>query len=113
MKHIIAVVLIIFIFSSCKTTQENTSKDLVVKDTSSQNTNKALEITGLIAKQGVTTYQYGSHTIKTEKDLYTLKSSNINLDDYIGKTITIVGEKIDGYPISGGPIYVKVLKIKE
>ena len=112
MKYIV-IILSIFIFNSCKTKQESTSKDLVVKENKSENTQKELELTGLIAKQGVTTYQYGSHTLKTKNQLYTLKSKTINLDNYIGKTITIVGEKIDGYPISGGPVYVKVLKIKE
>lgn len=67
-----------------------------------------IEITGEIEKQKITTYQYGSHTISE----YALRSSSINLDDYINQKITVVGHKIGGYPVDGGPHYIEVEKIK-
>ena len=67
-----------------------------------------VEITGTILKQGITTYQYGSHTISG----YALRSSSITLDDYINQNVTVVGHKIDGYPVDGGPDYIEVEKIK-
>jgi hypothetical protein len=66
------------------------------------------EVTGVIQKQGFTTHQYGTHTI----DVYTLRSSAVNLDDYVNQRVTVVGEKIDGYPIDGGPEYIEVEEIK-
>jgi len=70
-----------------------------------------LEITGIIQLQGITTYQYGSHIIQSEK-LYALKSSTVNLDNYINQTVTIVGEKVDSYPVDGGPDYLNVTEVK-
>lgn len=67
-----------------------------------------VEITGTILKQGITTYQYGSHTISG----YALRSSSITLDDYINQNVTVVGHKIDGYPVDGGPDYIEVEEIK-
>ena len=67
-----------------------------------------IEITGEIQKQIITTYQYGSHTISG----YALRSSSVILDDYINQNVTVVGHKIDGYPVDGGPLYIEVEKIK-
>ena len=68
-----------------------------------------LEISGTIQKQGVTTYQYGTHTISG----YALRSSAVNLDDYINQYVTVVGYKIDGYPVDGGPDFIEVLRVKK
>ena len=67
-----------------------------------------MKTTGLIQKQGITTYMYGTHTITD----YALKSNSINLDNYIDENVSIIGEKIDGYPVDGGPDYIEVKKIK-
>jgi hypothetical protein len=67
-----------------------------------------IEIAGTIQEQGITTYQYGTHTVPG----YALRSSAVNLDDYINQNVTIVGYKIDGYPLSGGPDYIEVEEIK-
>lgn len=72
-----------------------------------------MEVTGTIEEQGITSYQYGTHTITTANDeFYALKSEAVNLDDYIDEEVTIVAEKIEGYPLSGGPVYLKVLEVK-
>lgn len=70
------------------------------------------ELTGVVAEQGITTYQYGSHTLSTTDSYYALRSETVVLDAYIGETITIVFEKIDGYPVDGGPEFLDVVKVK-
>ena len=67
-----------------------------------------VEITGTIQEQGITTYQYGTHTISG----YALRSTSVTLDDYINQNVTVVGHKINGYPVDGGPDYIEVKEIK-
>lgn len=71
-----------------------------------------IEATGVIKKQGVTSYQYGTHTITNSSNFYALKSDNYNLDTYINQTVTIIGETISGYPLNGGPYYLNVVEVK-
>ncbi|MDX1754075.1 MAG: hypothetical protein R3259_12855 [Salinimicrobium sediminis] len=72
-----------------------------------------MEITGTIEQQGMTSYQYGTHTITTADDeYYALKSEAIELDNYLNEEVTIVAEKIEGYPLSRGPDYLLVLEVK-
>ncbi len=66
-----------------------------------------VEINGTIQKQGITTYQYGTHTISG----YALRSSSVTLDNYVDQNVTVVGYKIDGYPVDGGPDYIEVESI--
>ena len=67
-----------------------------------------VEIIGTIQEQGITTYQYGTHTISG----YALRSNSVTLDDYINQYVTVVGHKINGYPVDGGPDYIEVDEIK-
>lgn len=67
-----------------------------------------IEITGTLKEQGITTYQYGTHTIAG----YALRSSTVTLDDYINQNVTVVGYKIEGYPVDGGPDFIEVEEIK-
>ncbi|NEV93983.1 hypothetical protein G3567_07465 [Psychroflexus sp. YR1-1] len=76
------------------------------------NTSPMLEYTGLLQAQGITSYQYGTHTLQTEDALYALKSERVDLDEYIGKTITLTAEPIEGYPVDGGPTYLNVIGVK-
>lgn len=71
-----------------------------------------LEFTGTIKEQGITSYQYGTHTLTTDKGFYAIKSEAVDLDDYVNKKVTIIAEKIEGYPLEGGPEYLLVLEIK-
>ncbi|MGI0108000.1 hypothetical protein [Salinimicrobium sp. WS361] len=74
---------------------------------------KTMELTGTIREQGITSYQYGTHTITTSDDkFYALKSDAVDLDDYVEEKVTLVAEKIEGYPLSGGPEYLLVLEVK-
>ena len=93
-------------------TCNNTSKTPNT-NTTEVNTSERMEITGTIEQQGMTSYQYGTHTITTADDeYYALKSEAIELDDYLNEEVTIVAEKIEGYPLSGGPDYLLVLEVK-
>lgn len=67
-----------------------------------------IEVTGTIQKQGITTYQYGTHVIAE----YAVRSGTIDLDNYLDQVITIIGTKIDGYPVDGGPEYLEVTEVK-
>ena len=67
-----------------------------------------IEATGKIQQQGITTYQYGTHCLAG----YALRSSVINLNNYIGQTVTVVGHLVEGYPIEGGPDFLEVEEIK-
>ena len=67
-----------------------------------------VEIIGTVQEQGITTYQYGTHTISG----YALRSNSVTLDDYINQYVTVVGHKINGYPVDGGPDYIEVDEIK-
>jgi hypothetical protein len=74
-----------------------------------------LFLTGIIQKQGITTYQYGTHVLqdKDGKTRYALKSETVRLDDYIGKAVEVQGQLLDDYPVEGGPPYLLVTSIKE
>lgn len=67
-----------------------------------------IEITGIVHKQGITSYQYGTHTLGD----YALKSSTVSLNDFVNKNVTITGYKVAGYPIEGGPDYIEVESVK-
>lgn len=72
-----------------------------------------LELTGTIEKTGITSYQYGSHTLNNDDTFYALKSEKLDLDQYIGKEVKVSGSKIEGYPVDGGPDYILVEKVRE
>jgi hypothetical protein len=71
-----------------------------------------IEITGAIQKQGITTYQYGTHIITSDDKLFALKSSTIDLNKYLKQNVTIIGDRIAGYPIENGPDYIEVTSVK-
>lgn len=78
-----------------------------------QNLNEQMQLTGTIVSQGITSYQYGTHTLNTEEEFYALKSEKLDLDEFIGKEVSISGSKIEGYPVDGGPLYILVTNVKE
>ena len=79
-----------------------------------QNSKSAsMEITGIIEPIGMTTWQYGTHTISNDTIFYALRSKKVDLKNYEGKTVTIKGEKVEGYPVENGPVFIEVIEIKE
>lgn len=57
-------------------------------------------------------WQYGTHTVYINNKLYALKSDNLNLYEYNNKYVTLWGDKVENYPLGGGPQYINVKKIK-
>lgn len=74
---------------------------------------ESFEVTGTIQEQGITSYQYGTHTLTNEETFYALKSETVNLDKYIGQEVRVIAVEIEGYPLEGGPPYLLVLKLNE
>lgn len=68
-----------------------------------------VEVTGTLLKpiSSITTYQYGEFYI----DTIALRSSTVDLDAFVGEFVTVRGHWIEGYPLSGGPMYVEVEEI--
>ena len=71
-----------------------------------------IELTGIIREQGVTTYQYGTHILTSNDMTYALRSKAVDLSIYLDQKVTLIGKKVDGYPIEGGPEFIEVLKIR-
>jgi hypothetical protein len=97
MKYLVSIILIasLAFFTACN------------KDSLDPN-----EIEGLIAVQGITTYQYGTHTLTTDAQFFALTSETVDLDQFINQNVIIRFEKISGYPVDGGPDYLEVLEVK-
>lgn len=69
---------------------------------------------GTVQKQGITTYMYGTHVLKDEsgKTLYALTSDRVDLDRYVGRKVTVRGDLVGGYPVDGGPPYLRVAAVE-
>lgn len=105
MKFALTLFTGLFLFlntASCENTKDKSQKDPSL-----------MEVTGTIQQQGITSYQYGTHTLTNDETFYALKSDAINLDDYVDREITVRAKKIDGYPVDGGPEYLLVLEVME
>jgi hypothetical protein len=77
------------------------------------NNSGMIELTGELQQAGMTTYQYGTHILTTDNKIYALKSSNIDLNKYNGKHVTVTGKKLEGYPVENGPELIEVTELKE
>lgn len=73
----------------------------------------AIQLTGLLKQQGFTIYQYGTHILITSSAGYALKSTVLDLNQYVNRTVTITGNTIPGYPIEAGPPYIDVQTIQQ
>jgi hypothetical protein len=85
---------------------------LIIAASTCSKKEQTFSFNGTLEKQGITSYQYGTHVISDGKITYALKSDAIDLDKYVSKKVTIYGFKIEGYPISGGPDYINVTRIE-
>ena len=75
------------------------------------------QLTGVIEKPEVTTYQYGTHSMIDEVggDLYALESDNVDLDAYVGQRVTVFGASVAGYEdgqVEGGPPLFDVTRVE-
>ena len=72
---------------------------------------ESISIEGKITKLGMTTYQYGTHAMNYAGKPFALRSSSLNLDNYVDKQVTLKGVKVDGYPLEGGPELIEVSEV--
>jgi hypothetical protein len=99
MKYLIVLLLAVLIsFSHCKSLDGKKG-------------NYNFHGKGIIKKLEITTWQYGTHTIDIGDKFYALKSDNIDLNKYNDQVVSIWGNKIEGYPVDGGPEYIDVKRI--
>lgn len=81
--------------------------------TSCQSSKETFTFTGKLQKIEMSTFQYGTHTIENGTSYYALKSEILDLDAFKDKDVTVVGKKVEGYPLEGGPELIEVAKVKE
>jgi hypothetical protein len=81
-------------------------------------TDAARVATGVLEREGTTSYMYGTHTI-TDVSLgtrYALRSEDEELlDSYVGQRVTVHGTLVPGYEngqIEGGPPLLKVTRVE-
>ena len=75
---------------------------------------ESVTVTGVIQKQGITSYQYGTHFIEdTESGTgYALKSSRVDLDRYAGERVTVHGTvALEAGELEGGPALIDVSRV--
>ncbi|MBC8984196.1 hypothetical protein H9X96_00225 [Pedobacter sp. N36a] len=99
MKKLILLLALGFSFTGCSS----------IKSSKDGNT---VTLTGKIEKTGMTTYQYGTHTIQADHKTYTLKSSSVDLNSFENKEVELVGTKVPGYPVENGPVLIEVSAVK-
>ena len=71
-----------------------------------------ITLTGKVEQLGMTTFQYGTHLIKAENKTYALKSTKVNLNNYVDKSVTLKGTKVAGYPLENGPELIEVTEVQ-
>ena len=100
MKNLFLKVLTIFvvIVSGCSTLKKSSKLRVVT-------------LTGTIEEIGMTTFQYGTHKIKTKHNTYALRSDRTDLNAFVGKQVILKGTKVTGYPLEGGPELLEVSSV--
>lgn len=72
-----------------------------------------ITVRGTLQQQGMTTYQYGTHTISTaEGNAYVLKSDVVDLKKFEGKKVKLTAQNLH-YTVENGPGLYNVVAIKE
>jgi hypothetical protein len=130
MKIIILNIIVAITVAACNaqtttiTEQPNTKAIKAIKNMPIDiNHNNTKMYFGLLETSEVTTYQYGTHSLKgnvldgnpdnmTKKVLFALKSDLVKLDHFNGKKVIVTGNKIAGYPIENGPDFIEVIAIE-
>jgi hypothetical protein len=81
-------------------------------------TGTARVATGVLEREGITSYMYGTHTI-TDVSLgirYALRSENEELlDSYVGQRVTVHGMLVPGYEdgqLAGGPPLLEITRVE-
>ena len=87
MKNILITLVLFITFIACEKDQ---AKNLPAAHDPCDIISGLCEITKTKKKQGVTSYQYGTHVMSD----YALRSNLVILEDFINRDVTIIGYKI-------------------
>ncbi|MGE5458803.1 MAG: hypothetical protein ACM3RX_10650 [Methanococcaceae archaeon] len=100
MKYFAFIFLISFLFISCKSDINSTGN---------------ISSSGVIKVLEASAWMYGTHIFVDNKGkvIYALRSSQINLNNYIDMRVTISGDLVKGYPVDGGPEYLEVKSVTQ
>lgn len=99
MKKFLFLLITCAAFAGCSTPKQAAPKDDVI------------QLSGKIEKLGMSTFQYGTHVLKSGEKTYALKSDKVNLDGFVEKEVSLKGTKVDGYPIESGPDLIEVQEV--
>jgi len=113
LKQLTIVSLLSISICSCASSNCNKEKDTCSEKKTSITKSDESIIEGTVLEAGITTYQYGTHILKNGDKILAIRSTNIVLSNYKGKTLKFVAKKVSGYPVSGGPDYYEIIKITE
>ena len=74
---------------------------------------KSVTAQGTMQDAGITTYQYGQYALvdKSGHTLFALRSSKLDLAQFVGKSVKITGTLVSGYPVDGGPKFLDVKSV--
>jgi len=67
---------------------------------------------GKLEPAGITSYQYGTHRLISSDSIFALRSSQIDLIKFENKTVRVSGERMEGYPLEGGPVLIDVSEVE-
>ena len=100
MKKAFMILMTVLIagMSACSSVKNGSNSDTV-------------NLKGIVEELGMTTFQYGTHKLNAGGKTYALRSKNVNLDGYLMKSVRLVGSRVEGYPLEGGPELIEVLEI--
>ena len=98
MKKLMILITLAAVLVSCRAVMPTGSKNVV-------------ELNGTIEKLGMSTFQYGTHLLKSGNHTYALKSNKVNLSSFLVEEVKLKGTRVDGYPIENGPELIEVLEI--
>ena len=69
---------------------------------------------GVVERQGITTYQYGSHVLIQDNKRYILVSDRVDLDQHLNQEVTILAKRIDASELpENGPDLYEVKRVRE
>jgi hypothetical protein len=73
--------------------------------------------TGVLEREGITSYMYGTHTITdvSSGTRYALRSDEELLDSYVGQRVTVQGALVPGYEngqVEEGPPLLEVTRVE-
>lgn len=120
------VLLIIVLISACALASPLAAPVLARQDAASDQygidpppagEGEAVVVEGIVEKQGITTYQYGTHVLLGDGGalLFALQSGTVSLDDYVGEQVTVSGTRVPGYQggaVEGGPDLLNVTSVE-